>query len=141
MPFVPSSFLLLVVRPGAPSSVLSPNIGQQTKIVALQTRREIIPSNQHWLVLLCTRNFEASPTSTSIHLFFRFGSEWISSSLAPLRQLHKKPPLRKWSLGGKIRSKTSSQSPHTVQLVTVLFCCLRCVFHMNHQVRDCSRSH
>ena len=25
MPFVPSSFLLLVVRPGAPSSVLAPN--------------------------------------------------------------------------------------------------------------------
>ena len=27
MPFVPSSFLLLVVRPGAPSSVLAPSSG------------------------------------------------------------------------------------------------------------------
>ena len=27
MPFVPSSFLLLVVRPGAPSSVLAPTFG------------------------------------------------------------------------------------------------------------------
>ena len=30
MPFVPSGFLLLVVRPGAPSSVLAPNSGLQT---------------------------------------------------------------------------------------------------------------
>ena len=28
MPFVPSSFLLLVVRPGAPSSVLAPRLGE-----------------------------------------------------------------------------------------------------------------
>ena len=37
MPFVPSSFLLLVVRPGAPSSVLAPrNNGLQPKSDGLQ---------------------------------------------------------------------------------------------------------
>ena len=46
MPFVPSSFLLLVVRPGAPSSVLAPNSdGPQLTLTTIQM---IVVLEIHW---------------------------------------------------------------------------------------------
>ena len=46
MPFVASSFLLLVVRPGAPSSVVAPNIKEVTELHGHQEVLTDISSDQ-----------------------------------------------------------------------------------------------
>ena len=48
MPFAPSSFLFLVVRPGAPSSVLAPSIVDEYR------------THKLWISLLTARKTEAT---------------------------------------------------------------------------------
>ena len=51
MPFVPSSFLLLVVRPGAPNSVLATSKDSSNQMIEAQAQdlRAVCPGLRHAL--------------------------------------------------------------------------------------------